>query len=324
MKLSIALATCNGQRFLRDQLNSFLSQTRRPDELVVCDDRSNDQTPGILTEFCELAPFPVRIIQNERRLGIIKNFEQAVGLCGGDVIFLSDQDDSWAPEKLARHETVYLCHPDVGLVFSNGEVVDEALAPLGYTLYDTFGVHPRRQRAMNAGYALDQLVKCSRVTGCTLSFRADCRDILLPLSGLWLHDEWISLIMSSIARVRSLPETLIRYRRHHTQAVGAIDPANFDRALRPSWLPARTVHIRREQERLTEALDRLSRFKPRLCRSDFCRVIQGKLDYLQRRQSLSRSLLARLPGITWEVISGNYYRFGQWPKLELMDDLCNR
>ena len=145
MKLSIALATCNGQHFLRDQLNSFLSQTRRPDELVVCDDRSDDQTPGILTEFCELAPFPVRILQNEHRLGIIKNFEQAVGLCGGDVIFLSDQDDSWAPEKLARHEAVYLSQSDVGLVFSNGEGVDEALAPLGYTLYDAFHVHPRRQ-----------------------------------------------------------------------------------------------------------------------------------------------------------------------------------
>jgi glycosyltransferase involved in cell wall biosynthesis len=148
MKLSIALATCNGQRFLRDQLDSFLSQTRRPDELVVCDDRSEDQTLEILTEFRASASFPVRILQNEHRLGITKNFEQVVGRCDGDVIFLSDQDDSWASEKLTRHEAVYLTHPDVGLVFSNGEVVDEALAPLGYTLYDAFHVHPRRQRAM--------------------------------------------------------------------------------------------------------------------------------------------------------------------------------
>ncbi len=324
MKLSIALATCNGQRFLRDQLDSFLAQTRRPDELVVCDDRSDDQTSSLLDEFSKLAPFPVRILQNDRRLGIIKNFEQAVGLCGGDVIFLSDQDDSWAPEKLARHEAVYQRHSDIGLVFSNGEVVDDALAPLGYTLYDAFGVRPRRQRAMNAGHALDQLVKCSRVTGCTLSFRADSRDILLPLSTQYLHDEWISLIMSAVARVRSLPESLIRYRRHQSQAVGATDPASFDRELRPSWLPARSVHIQRERERLTEALDRLSRFQSRLCRGDFCKVIQGKLDYLQRRESRSHSMLSRLPGITWEVISGSYFRYGQWPKQELMDDLCRR
>jgi glycosyltransferase involved in cell wall biosynthesis len=324
MKLSIALATCNGQRYLRDQLDSFVSQTRSPDELVVCDDRSDDETPTLLEKFGEQSPFTVRIFHNEPRLGIIKNFERAVSLCRGDVIFLSDQDDSWASDKIARHEAVYLRHPELGLVFSNGDVVDEALAPLGYTLYDTFGVRPRRQRAINAGYALDQLVKSSRVTGCTLSFRADCRDILLPLSDQFLHDQWISLIMSAIARVRSLPESLIRYRRHHTQAVGATQPECFEIAQRPSWLPPRTVYIQRERERLTEALDRLSRFKPRLWRRDFREVIQGKLDHLQRRESLSRSLLSRLPRITWEVCSGNYLRYGQWPKRELIDDLRHR
>ena len=324
MKLSIALATCNGQRFLREQLASYLVQTRRPDELVVCDDRSDDRTPGILAEFRTSAPFPVRIQQNERRLGIIKNFEQVIGLCDGDVIFLSDQDDVWSPEKLAWHEAVYAADPGVGLVFSNGEVCDEALHPLGYTLFETFVARVGLPRAMNAGSALELLVRRSRVTGCTASFRADCRDVLIPFSERWLHDEWIALVMSALAGVRALPEPLIRYRRHQTQAIGASRPGEAAKHGRPALLPERLTFIDQQFERLTEVLDRLSQFEPRLVRRDYRRVIQSKLDHLRRRRSLPSLKLARLPMIFREVVSGNYYRYSQYPKLELMADLRER
>jgi glycosyltransferase involved in cell wall biosynthesis len=323
MKLSIALTTCDGERFLCEQLDSYLAQSRPPDEVVVCDDRSDDRTLEILTEFRARAPFPVRIHPNDSRLGISQNFERVIGLCDGDVIFLSDQDDLWAPEKLARHEAVYRASPDVGLVFSNGQVIDQASVPLGYTLYDSFGVRPSRRRAINAGRALEQLVKSSRVTGCTASFRADHRDVLLPLSRRWVHDEWIALLMSALAGVRALPECLLRYRRHATQAVGAGDPAK-GRGLRPSWLPGRFDHIDRQIEQLTELLERLSRLEPRLLRRDGREVVQRKLDYLRRRRSLPHRRLARFPGVIREVIAGSYLRYGQWPKLELVADLCDR
>ena len=324
MKFSIALATCNGQRFLREQLNSYLSQTRHPDEVVVCDDRSDDQTLDVLSEFATRAPFPIRIEQNEQRLGITRNFERAISLCHGDVIFLSDQDDLWMPEKLARHEAVYRASPDVGLVFSNGDVVTDDLVPLEYTLYDTFGVIPARQRAMNAGHALEELVKCSRVTGCTLSFSADCRDILLPLSMHWHHDEWIALLTSALAGVHALSESLLQYRRHQAQAIGAGNPNQDPLIARPAWLPSRLVNIDRQIDQLTEALDRLSQFEPRLLRPDYRSVFESKLDHLRRRRSLPRRRPARLPGLICEVVSGKYLRYSRWPKLELRADLCDR
>jgi hypothetical protein len=318
------LATCNGQRFLREQLASYLAQTRLPDELVVCDDRSNDRTPEILAEFRASAPFPVRIQENERRLGIIKNFERVVGLCDGDVIFLSDQDDVWSPEKLTRHEDVYTADPGVGLVFSNGEVCDEALHPLGYTLFESFVAKGGLPRAMNAGSALELLVKRSQVTGCTASFRSDRRDVLIPFSEGCLHDEWIALVMSALAGVRALPEPMIRYRRHQTQAVGASRPGEAAKHGRPAELPKRLTSIDQQFEKLTEALDRLSLFEPRLLRRDYHRVIQNKLDHLRRRRSLPSLKLARLPTIFREVVSGNYYRYSQHPKLELLADLRER
>jgi glycosyltransferase involved in cell wall biosynthesis len=320
MKFSIALATYNGARFLPEQIDSYLSQTRPPDEVVICDDQSEDQTLDIISRFRTRSPFPVRIEQNPQRLGINGNFERAVGLCDGDVIFLSDQDDIWGPEKLARHEAVYRSLPDIGLVFSNGQVVDTAGEALGYDLFDTFGVRPSRQRAINSGHALEQLVKCSRATGCTISFRADWRDVLVPFSMHWHHDEWIALVMSALAPMQTLPESLLRYRLHEMQAIGASNPAE-DRGLHPSWLPERIEHIDGQLAQLTELLDRLARFESRLLCRDYSRVIKRKLEYLQRRRSMPQPRLARVPAVIWEVIFGTYIRYGQWPKLELAADL---
>src|SRR4029079_17285220 len=92
----------NGARFLPEQLRSIAAQTRPPDELIVCDDRSTDETAQVIEAFAATAPFPVRLVRNEERLGSTRNFERAVSLCDGSLIALADQDDSWHPEKLAR------------------------------------------------------------------------------------------------------------------------------------------------------------------------------------------------------------------------------
>ena len=103
-KISVAMATCEGGRHLEAQLQSIAAQQRLPDELVVCDDASSDDTIEIARRFAERAPFPVRIETTEIRLGITANFERAVSLCAADVILLADQDDVWLPEKIALLE----------------------------------------------------------------------------------------------------------------------------------------------------------------------------------------------------------------------------
>ena len=129
------MTSCNGERFVGEQLESFAKQTRKPDELVVCDDRSADRTSEILHDFAKNSPFPVRVVVNEQRLGVTQNFDQAVKLCTGDLIFLSDHDDYWLPEKLAAHESIHQADPGVGLVISNAAICDESLKSLGYTLF---------------------------------------------------------------------------------------------------------------------------------------------------------------------------------------------
>jgi Glycosyl transferase family 2 len=131
MKISIAVTTFNGERFVADQLRSFSEQARRPDEVVVCDDESSDRTLEIVNDFGRSSPFPVIVAQNKPRLGIIENFQRAVTLCTGDIIFLSDHDDFWLPKKLEMHEAIFNSDPEIGHVFSNGLICGQDLDPRG-------------------------------------------------------------------------------------------------------------------------------------------------------------------------------------------------
>src|SRR5262245_49520236 len=110
-RLSVALCTYNGARFLHDQLSSIARQSSLPHELVICDDRSSDNTVAIIERFALGAPFPVRWQVNATNLGSTKNFELAISRCHGDVIALSDQDDIWQRDKLAQIERVLLQFP---------------------------------------------------------------------------------------------------------------------------------------------------------------------------------------------------------------------
>ena len=101
-RFSVALCTYNGAQYLPDQLESIVAQTRLPDELVVGDDHSTDDTVNILEDFAAGAPFPVRLHVNETNLGVVKNFEATILRCQGNLTALCDQDDVWLRNKVGE------------------------------------------------------------------------------------------------------------------------------------------------------------------------------------------------------------------------------
>jgi glycosyltransferase involved in cell wall biosynthesis len=142
--ISVVLCTYNGEKFLKQQLESIAHQTMLPDELVICDDQSTDQTLEILKEFSARAPFFVDVVSNPKRLGYRENFMKAANLCRGQFIAFSDQDDVWLPQKLAR--CVEVLRRTGALMVAHGfDVVDENLnfmhrrAPSSDTVYDARG-----------------------------------------------------------------------------------------------------------------------------------------------------------------------------------------
>jgi glycosyltransferase involved in cell wall biosynthesis len=218
-RISVALCTYNGERFLPEQLASIAKQTRLPDELIVCDDRSSDRTVALVREFAASVSYPVRIFENERNLGFAANFESAIRRCEGDLIALCDQDDIWYPIRLERSEREFDTHPTVGLVFSDADLIDEGGRLLGRTIWQKLGfIGKPRQDLLSGQFVV--LAKHRFVTGATVMFRANLRDRCLPFGAGWIHDEWIAMIAAAFSDVLPMEEPLIRYRTHGSQQVG--------------------------------------------------------------------------------------------------------
>ncbi len=218
--VSIALGTYNGGQYLREQLESIAAQQRPPDELVICDDCSGDDSVEIVRWFAARASFPVRLQINERRLGSTGNFAKAIALCRGRWIFLCDQDDVWMPQKIARLLQAAAEHPDAGLLFSDVRLVDAARRPLGCGLWEALRFGRRQQRLLNRGDAWKVLVRRNVVTGMTMAFRSEYRPWVLPPAAGWVHDGWIALIVAAVAPCVAIAEPLVEYRQHPGQQIG--------------------------------------------------------------------------------------------------------
>lgn len=222
-KLSIAMATCNGERYVRKQLESFRLQTRPPDELVVSDDCSTDATVAITNEFKSQCSFPIIILQNKQRLGLNKNFEQAIRHCTGDIIALCDQDDYWKPEKLAIQLDELEGNPELDAVFSDAEVVDEQLTPLGKTLFQAINLTNQSYSYVFTGDAFRVLIKGNIAAGMSIVFKAYLREQIFPIPDFWEsnHDWWIALMISAIGRMGLIDRPLVYYRQHGANLTGA-------------------------------------------------------------------------------------------------------
>ena len=221
VKLSVAMCTYNGARYLSEQLESIAAQSRPPCELVICDDCSVDNTPEIVREFAAHVSFPVRLYINERNSGSTENFEQAISLCEGDMIALADQDDVWLSHKLARLEAVLATSPEIGIVFSDARIVNESLSPFGCSLLQ-HTLNQRARRLIKRGRTFEALLERNFVTGATMAFRSNLRQFFMPIPNLrWLiHDGWIALVAAAVSDIGFIEEALILYRQHAQQQIG--------------------------------------------------------------------------------------------------------
>lgn len=210
--VSVALCTFNSSRFLAAQLESIAAQSHLPDEAVVCDDGSSDETVEMLESWKESVPFSVRILKNERNLGYTKNFEKAVSACRGDVIFLSDHDDIWYSNRVERTLAAFSADDALGLVTSDAEIIDANGISQGMRLHEFVDrMHLKDFWAI----FFPQDVQMELWTGCTMALRRSAVGKALPIpAGIACHDVWFYLTMALASRIAYLPEPLISYRLH--------------------------------------------------------------------------------------------------------------
>ena len=216
--IDVLMATYNGEKYIKQQIESILNQTYKNINLIISDDCSNDRTVQILKEY-EKSDNRIKVYVQEKNLGYIKNFEFLLTKVENDIYMLSDQDDVW---KLNKIENTYnkLKEAAADFVFTDLEVVDTNLKPI-YPSFNDFMKLTRKIKKYN-GYERQYLYNC--VTGCTImSKKLFIKKILpLPLNSKYLvHDLWMGLIVSIYGKVAYLDEKTIYYRQHGNNQIGA-------------------------------------------------------------------------------------------------------
>ena len=231
--ISVAMATYNGGRFLREQLDSLRKQALLPFELHVGDDGSSDETLAILSEFKSNAPFPVHVHVNQRNLGFGENFIRTALRCSGEWIAFCDQDDVWLPRKLE------LCAAEIEngpatlcLIAHDAIVTDDSLTPSGLM----FDYPPRRlypRLAMEPDWhcvGFTQLVRASLLTDIPA-----CPRPTRPRQP-WkeAHDVWSAVLANAVGSILLLGEPLVLYRRHEATVTGPVRPTHLIDRIRAS------------------------------------------------------------------------------------------
>jgi glycosyltransferase involved in cell wall biosynthesis len=307
--ISVAMCTYNGERFLREQMESIAAQTRLPAELVVCDDRSTDATVEIVQEFARTAPFAVKLHINEVNLGsgskgITKNFERAVALCSEELIFPCDQDDVWLPEKTAVMAGMLDEDEAIGGVFTDGRLVTEDGLDKGTLLSQATGLGEKDRRRLDRGEALPVLLAMDKIYGSSMMFAARLLPKILPVPPHWWFDAWVGCMVSAHSRLVYMPEPLYLYRIHANQSHSAAVATTAQRV--KQWRRSAKEYWEDSEPRLVELRDRLeaentAQVQPAL---DY---VRGRMELLRYRAELSANPVRRAGQVLGQ--SGNYYRF---------------
>ncbi|MDA7417782.1 glycosyltransferase family 2 protein [Xenophilus arseniciresistens] len=309
--VSVALCTHNGARYLAEQVRSICAQADcLPMEIVLSDDASRDEGVAVVRQTLAAAGLDGRIaltvFENRPALGVVRNFEQAVRACRGELIALCDQDDVWHPGRLARMAAEFAARPDLLLLHSDARLVDGQLQPLGQSLFE--GLEARRDEieAIQRGEALAVLMHRNLVTGATTVFRRALLEVALPFPREWVHDEWLAALAAATGRVDVIDAALIDYRQHGANQIGARRMTLAEK-VRKALAPRGDKYARRvvRMQLLQQRLQALGNAVPDAARA----LVAGKLVHLRFRAGLPAPRLLRAWPVLRHATQGHYARY---------------
>jgi glycosyltransferase involved in cell wall biosynthesis len=320
--LSVVVCTYNGEKYVQQQLESILNQTIRPDEIIVSDDGSSDNTVALVRE--ALAPahstgIAVTILTRDTPLGVAGNFSEALAQAQGDLIALSDQDDVWSPEKLEVLTEVFSHHPDVVLVHSDATLINSSGKATG-TLMATLDLTPQERRALLERRGLVALLRRNVVTGATVVLRRSLLEHALPIPDGWIHDEWLAMVAALQDGLLFDPRAVVGYRIHPENVIGAS-------ALNSEQVSTRLRQTRSDffglKNQRNQALHSLVAQNPDWLPDRHRQALADRLEHDDWRSHLPPNRLFRLIPVLARYFRGHYSRFARG-YLDVVRDLLQR
>ncbi|WP_261806928.1 glycosyltransferase family 2 protein [Lapidilactobacillus luobeiensis] len=231
--ISVAMATYNGEKYIRQQIESILTQLAATDELIISDNGSKDQTLEILQDALDQDP-RIRLIHCAKP-GVIANFNNALAHCNNDIIFLSDQDDIWQSNKVAVMLNNFMTHPNIDLIMSDITVVDDHLNPVIPSFF--------AYRGTKLG-VVKNIIKNTYI-GCAMAFRKSFVRPLLPIpDNVPMHDMWLGILANKHHAAMLIPDKLVLYRRHNNTVTTVENHSSFGEKIKWRFDIIRTVFFR--------------------------------------------------------------------------------
>ena len=204
-KISVAMAVCEGEKYLSVQLDSILSQLRDYDELIISYDESHDCTLNIIEEYAA-HDSRITIVKNDVS-GITSNFNNALSHCSGDYIYISDQDDKWLDNKIAIVQK-YFAETNADLIIHNGVHTDEYLNPAPQSFNEIYRIGNSK---------LKNIIK-PRYSGCCMAFTRQMLNNILPIPDIQGYDQWIATVCEFTGHIEYPKEVLLLHRLHANNA----------------------------------------------------------------------------------------------------------
>ncbi|MDR2236275.1 MAG: glycosyltransferase [Chryseobacterium sp.] len=223
MTSSVALCTYNGEHYIAEQLDSILNQTLPVSEIIICDDRSSDRTPDIVKGYAQKYPDLIKVYENPENLGYVGNFEKAMSLCTGDLVFLCDQDDRWYSHKNEYITQFFKAHHKINIVTHNIKLFGETVSSDEKTTYwDIESVHPEEFK--DSRNIIKRILYQGNVfPGMSMVIRNTFLKAHLPLKKIKpviIHDYELLLMAADQDTVWVEKSILGEYRIHPQQNIG--------------------------------------------------------------------------------------------------------
>lgn len=237
--ISVCMATYNGERYLKEQVDSILVQLSLEDELIVSDDGSTDETLNILQNYKDIR---IRILNNTKYRGVVGNFENALKSAKGDYIFLADQDDVWLPHKIEKCVNALQSYDSV---VTNCFVTDQNLRITNDSYFEIF----------SSGRGFFKNIYRSSYLGCCIAFKRELLVFLLPFpkSLLLYHDWWVGFLIECRASVLFIDIPCMYFRRHESNVTSTTQKSHLSLfqkiyyRLQLLWLGSiRLLHIKND------------------------------------------------------------------------------
>jgi glycosyltransferase involved in cell wall biosynthesis len=323
-RISIAMGTHNGAPYIAEQVRSMVSQTVQPHQLVLSDDASTDGTVEIAEAELRslhdagMAVPELLVLRNPAPLGVTHNFEQALAATDGELVALADQDDRWHPRKLELMNAEFDANPELLLMSSDARLIDAGGDIMPGSLLNRLELDAHTVEAMRSEAAFATLLRRNTVTGATVMLRKRLIPLARPFPDLWLHDEWLAIVASSLGDVRILEEELIDYRLHGQNQVGVRAPTIMNkirRVLEPGG--DRNEQLWRRAEVLSTALSA----GPMAVSEEKRALARGKARFERARAALPSSRIRRVLPVLQQLSAGNYRRFASQGNLDVVRDI---